>query len=192
MRLASFTYGGRPSWGLLDGNDILDIGSLTGSGIRQAIAAGLDEVLGPKGNAKRLPLDDIRLLPPIPDPARVICVGRNYLDHLAEGKNADIPAYPGLFLRFPSTLVGNGGPILHGPASDNLDYEGELAVIIGKPGRNIPRSDALAHIAGYSCFMDATMRDFQARYSATIGKNFPSTGGFGPWLTTADETGDPG
>ncbi|TWF47423.1 fumarylacetoacetate hydrolase family protein [Neorhizobium alkalisoli] len=192
MRFASFTHDGRQSFGLIDGDAILDLGSLTGSGLRQALAAGLDNALARKGEARRLPLDALTLLPPIPDPARIICVGRNYLDHLTEGKNADLPAYPGLFLRFASTLTGHRGPILHGPASDNLDYEGELAVIIGKPGRHIARADALGHVAGYSCFMDATMRDFQAKYSATIGKNFPSTGGFGPWLTTSDAVGDPG
>lgn len=191
MRFVSFTHDGRQSFGLIDGDAILDFGAITNANLRQAIAAGLDSVLARKGEARRLPLKAIEFLPPIPDPARIICVGRNYLDHLAEGKNADLPTYPGLFLRFASTLTGHQGPILHGPASDNLDYEGELAVIIGKPGRHISRAEALNHVIGYSCFMDATMRDFQAKHSATIGKNFPSTGGFGPWLTTADEVGDP-
>lgn len=192
MRFATFIHNGRQSFGLIDGSDVLDFGIVTSSGLRQAIATGLDTLLSRTGEARRLPLDAIRLLPPIPDPARIICVGRNYLDHLAEGRNADLPTYPGLFLRFASTLTGHESPILYGPASDKLDYEGELAVIIGKPGRHIKHTEALDHVAGYSCFMDATMRDFQAKYSATIGKNFPSTGGFGPFLTTADEVGDPG
>jgi 2-keto-4-pentenoate hydratase/2-oxohepta-3-ene-1,7-dioic acid hydratase in catechol pathway len=191
MRLASFVTGGRQSWGVVDGETLRDIGVSSGiATLRQALASNLDiaALIGPSPS---LPLSSARLLPPVPDPARIICIGRNYLDHLAEGKDVSLPQYPGLFLRFASTLVGHDAPILHGPASDNLDYEGELAVVIGRAGRTIDRSDALDHVLGYSCFMDGTMRDFQARYSATIGKNFPGTGGFGPWIVTVDEVGDP-
>lgn len=192
MRVASFRHDGRASWGPVEEGTIRDAGKNTGiATLREALAQDLD-IAAAAGSAPALALGALTLLPPVPEPARFICVGRNYLDHLAEGKNASLPKFPGLFLRFPSTLVGHGSPLLHGAASDNFDYEGELAIVIGRGGRNIAKEAALDHVYGYSCFMDGTMRDFQANYSATIGKNFPGTGGFGPWIVTAGEVGDPG
>ena len=143
--------------------------------------------------AKRLgagrPVDQsaISFLPPFPFPEKIICVGLNYRDHAAES-GFQAPSYPALFGRFPSSLIGHSAPIIRPTVSNDLDYEGELVAIIGKPGRNIPREHALEHVAGYSIFNDASVRDFQFKSAQwTIGKNFDATGAFGPLFVTADE-----
>ena len=133
-------------------------------------------------------ISEITLLPPIPEPGKIICVGLNYASHIAETGRKKDAQYPVIFTRFADTLVAHGAPILQPAQSTSLDYEGELALIIGKPGRNIPVAKAFEHIAGYSCFNDASVRDWQLHASQyTPGKNFPATGGFGPWMITADE-----
>ena len=133
-------------------------------------------------------LNDISFLPTIPKPAKIICVGLNYKSHRDEtglGKDSN---YPVIFSRFADTLVAHNEPIIQPLASTKLDYEGELAVIIGKSGRAIAEQDAFEHIAGYSCFNEASIRDWQRHASQYIpGKNFPATGGFGPYLVTPDE-----
>jgi acylpyruvate hydrolase len=127
------------------------------------------------------------LLPPLRRPEKVICVGLNYREHSAESGFKQ-PDYPTLFGRFNSSLIGDGAPIVRPRASIQLDFEGELVAIIGKPGRNIAASDALDHVVGYSIFNDASVRDFQFKSPQwTVGKNFDGTGAFGPCLVTADE-----
>jgi 2-keto-4-pentenoate hydratase/2-oxohepta-3-ene-1,7-dioic acid hydratase in catechol pathway len=129
----------------------------------------------------------LEYLPPLPFPEKIVCVGLNYTDHASES-GFEAPKYPALFGRFPSTLVGHGAPIVRPNVSDQLDYEGELVAIIGKPGRSIPVERALEHVAGYSIFNDASVRDYQFKSAQwTIGKNFDSTGGFGPVFVSADE-----
>ena len=129
----------------------------------------------------------IEYLPPFPSPEKIICAGLNYKDHAAES-GFEVPKYPALFGRFPSSLIGHGAPIVRPKVSDQLDYEGELVAIIGKPGRNIPKERALEHVAGYSIFNDASIRDYQFKTAQwMIGKNFDSTGAFGPVFVTADE-----
>ena len=129
----------------------------------------------------------IKYLPPLPFPEKIICFGLNYKDHASES-GFEAPKYPALFGRFPSSLIGHGAPIVRPRVSDQLDYEGELAVIIGKPGRNIPVERALEHVAGYSIFNDASIRDYQFKSAQwMIGKNFDSTGAFGPVFVSADE-----
>jgi 2-keto-4-pentenoate hydratase/2-oxohepta-3-ene-1,7-dioic acid hydratase in catechol pathway len=131
-------------------------------------------------------LSAIRLLPPVPVPPKILCVGLNYDDHLAES-GLKKPAYPEIFARFAMSLIAHQDPIRRPPESIALDYEAELAVVIGKPGRRIPKEQALDHVAGYSLFNDATVRDFQLRTPQwTMGKNFDGTGSFGPWLVTPD------
>lgn len=135
--------------------------------------------------------DRVVFLPPIPDPARMLCAGFNYRDHATEAA-AKVPDYPTFFVRFASSVVGHEAPLLKPRLSSMLDWEGELAVVIGRGGRHIARADALAHIAGYSCFGDHSVRDFQLHGTqATAGKNFDASGAWGPWLVTADEIGDP-
>jgi acylpyruvate hydrolase len=131
-------------------------------------------------------LNAVRLLPPVPAPPKILCVGLNYDDHLEES-GLKKPAYPEIFGRFATSLIAHQQPIRRPRESIALDYEAELAVVIGKPGRRIPRDQALDHVAGYSLFNDATIRDFQLRTPQwTIGKNFDGTGAFGPWLVTPD------
>ena len=131
-------------------------------------------------------LDAVRLLPPVPKPSKIICVGLNYDDHLEES-GLKKPVYPEIFARFATSLIAHGEPIRLPPESSTLDYEAELAVVIGRGGRRIQRDRALDHVAGYSLFNDATIRDFQLRTPQwTMGKNFDATGAFGPWLVTPD------
>jgi acylpyruvate hydrolase len=131
--------------------------------------------------------EGIVFLPPIQAPPKIICVGLNYLDHAKES-SFEAPTYPALFSRFNSTLVGHGEAIVRPRLSEQLDYEGELVVVIGKAGRHISAARALEHVAGYSIFNDASVRDYQFKSAQwTAGKNFDRTGGFGPSLVTADE-----
>lgn len=131
-------------------------------------------------------LNTVRVLPPVPAPPKILCVGLNYDDHLQES-GLKKPTYPEIFGRFATSLIAHREPILRPRESTQLDYEAELAVVIGKPGRRIAGERALDHVAGYSLFNDATLRDFQLRTPQwTMGKNFDGTGSFGPWLVTPD------
>jgi acylpyruvate hydrolase len=131
-------------------------------------------------------LNAVRILPPVPKPPKILCVGLNYDDHLEES-GLKKPVYPEIFARFATSLVAHGEPIRQPPESFTLDYEAELAVVIGRSARRIGRDRALDHVAGYSLFDDATIRDFQLRTPQwTMGKNFDATGAFGPWLVTPD------
>jgi acylpyruvate hydrolase len=151
-----------------------------GPGALKNAAAGL--VAGNK-----LDLASIEFLPPLRNPQKIICIGLNYVDHSVE-TGFKPPEYPAVFVRFNSTLVGHGAPIIRPKSSDQLDYEGELVAVIGKAGRHIAKSAALEHVAGYSLFNDASVRDFQFKSGQwTMGKNFDATGAFGPQFITADE-----
>jgi acylpyruvate hydrolase len=131
-------------------------------------------------------LNAVRILPPVPKPPKILCVGLNYDDHLAES-GLKKPVYPEIFARFATSLIAHLEPIRQPPESFTLDYEAELAVVIGRGGRRIARDRALDHVAGYSLFNDATIREFQLRTPQwTMGKNFDGTGSFGPWLVTPD------
>jgi 2-keto-4-pentenoate hydratase/2-oxohepta-3-ene-1,7-dioic acid hydratase in catechol pathway len=194
MKLASFRHGTKESYGVVIDGDIVDVGQALGSRyprLRAVIAADrLSEVK--KIAARRfptIPLDDVTLLPVIPDADKVFGIGRNYRAHVREMAD-DIPQHPRVFLKHMSALVGHGQPLVRPRVSANFDYEGELAVIIGRPGRHIDRTDALSHVAGYTCFNDGSLRDFQ-RHSLIAGKNFYRSGSIGPWIVTADEIGDP-
>lgn len=136
---------------------------------------------------KKIDAAAIQYLPPLRNPQKIVCIGLNYRDHSAE-TGFEPPEYPAVFVRFNSTLVGHGQPIVKPKSSDQLDYEGELAAVIGRPARHIPKSAALEHVAGYSLFNDASVRDFQFKSGQwTMGKNFDATGAFGPEFITADE-----
>lgn len=136
-------------------------------------------------------LAGVRLLPPVPNPEKCLCVARNYAAHAAE-TNRELPPYPSIFLRVPRSLVAEGEPILVPPVSDQVDWEGELALVIGKPGRMIATADSYRHVAGYSIFNDVSIRDYQMHTPQfTAGKNFDGSGPFGPALVTADELADP-
>ncbi|WP_299451618.1 fumarylacetoacetate hydrolase family protein [uncultured Pigmentiphaga sp.] len=135
----------------------------------------------------RVPLDKVRLLPPIPHPGKIICLGLNYADHAAEGGHAK-PAYPSFFMRGATSLIGHEAPLRRPRVSTKLDYEAELALVIGRRARHLTQSEALSAVAGYACFNDATLRDYQRKTPQwTIGKNFDGTGAFGPWLVPAGD-----
>lgn len=130
--------------------------------------------------------DQVMVLPPIPDPEKIVCIGLNYRDH-AEESGMALPEYPAMFTRFSSTLIGHGQPLIRPLQSEQFDFEGELAIIIGKPARHIDAGSALGHVAGYSVFNDASLRDYQKRSGQwTPGKNFDGTGPFGPVFASAD------
>jgi 2-keto-4-pentenoate hydratase/2-oxohepta-3-ene-1,7-dioic acid hydratase in catechol pathway len=193
MRFISFTHQGRASWGRTEGDRVHDLGAIAGApaDLKDAIAAGALASLA-SGDAPTLARGDVRLLPVIPNPAKILCVGHNYETHRQETGRAKV-AHPSIFTRFADTLTGADDPILLPKVSTSLDFEAELAVVIGKSGRDIADADAMDHIAGYACFNDASIRDWQWHTTQfTPGKNFPGTAPFGPELVTPDEIAELG
>jgi len=195
VKLVSFSASGRASYGVLVGDAIVDLGRRLGSAyptLRTALAAGALERAARDAEraAPDIALAQVTLLPPITDPDKIICAGRNYRAHAAEAGGAP-PENPQVFLRLVNTLVGHGQPMVRPLISGDFDYEGELALVIGKPGRHIAPEAALGHVFAYGCFNDGSIRDIQFKHSIAAGKNFHMTGGFGPWLVTADEIPDP-
>jgi 2-keto-4-pentenoate hydratase/2-oxohepta-3-ene-1,7-dioic acid hydratase in catechol pathway len=192
MKLASYLLDGRPSYGAVEGNGVIDLGRRIGAkyaDIRALITANaLEEAkraaAGQKPDAS---FDSLTHLPVIPNPDKIVCVGLNYEEHRVE-TNRDKTENPALFLRVPGSQVGHRQPMPRPRESKMFDYEGEIAVIIGAGGRRIAESDAWRHIAGYACYNDGSVRDWQ-RHTVqwTAGKNFQRTGPFGPWMVTADE-----
>jgi 2-keto-4-pentenoate hydratase/2-oxohepta-3-ene-1,7-dioic acid hydratase in catechol pathway len=191
MRLIAYELGGKRSLGAQLGEELVD---LTTAGLPAAAldllqlgTAGLDAARKAVKDARsRVPLSSISYLPPVV-PGKAIAVGLNYADHATEA-SFKVPTYPVLFHRFPSSWVGHAQPLLRPKVSEQFDYEGELAVIIGKPGRYIDKSAALNHVAGYSVFNDGSIRDYQFKSTQwMMGKNFDASGSFGPALVTADE-----
>jgi 5-carboxymethyl-2-hydroxymuconate isomerase len=191
MRFVSFERQGKRSWGAIQGEAIVDLRDRFPT-LRDAIAAdALDELKhAVEGAPATVPLAEIRYLPPIPYPEKIICVGVNYANRNAEYKDgSDLPKYPSLFLRTPGSFVGHNEPIIRPRESDQLDYEGEIALIIGKPGRRIAESDYWSHVAGLTCLNEGTIRDWvrHGKFNVTPGKNFDKTGSCGPWMVTRDE-----
>jgi 2-keto-4-pentenoate hydratase/2-oxohepta-3-ene-1,7-dioic acid hydratase in catechol pathway len=196
MKFASFKVNGATSWGLIDGNEAADLGAAVRDrfpDLKSAIAAGaLAEVAKAVGKAARYPLAKLTWLPVIPNPDKILCIGLNYENHRKETGREEVEN-PTVFGRFANSQTGHLANIIRPRVSTHLDYEGELALIIGKPGRYISRQDAWGHIAGYACYNEGSVRDFQRHTSQfTPGKNFPDTGAFGPWMVTPDEAGDLG
>lgn len=196
MRLASFYHHGRASYGVVTDAGVVDLGARLGDRhptLRSLLSAGDPVTLaGPfAGETPDLALGAVEWAPVIPDPEKVLCVGVNYHSHRVE-TGRDEAVYPTLFTRFANTLVGHGGALVRPRASTQLDFEGEMAVIIGRAGRHVPRERALEHVAGYACFNDASVRDWQRHTTQfTPGKNFVSTGSLGPWMVTSDALPDP-
>ena len=194
MRLASFKIGSSSTWGLIEGDDALDIGSVVKDrypDLKSAIAAdALAAVADAARDAKRYPTTAIQWLPVIPNPDKILCIGLNYETHRKETGRSEVEN-PTVFGRFANSQTGHLADIIRPKLSTHLDYEGELAIIIGKPGRHITQEDAWSHIAGYACYNEGSVRDFQRHtHQFTPGKNFPETGAFGPWMMTPDELGD--
>jgi 2-keto-4-pentenoate hydratase/2-oxohepta-3-ene-1,7-dioic acid hydratase in catechol pathway len=197
MKLVSFAVGGVPSFGVVKDQAIVDLGphfAAAGiTGLRQLLAADAVEEAHSIADrqAAGLALAAVTLLPPIPDPGKIICIGLNYHDHVAE-TGRTVTEHPSIFARFPESQVGHLQPIVKPLESEHFDYEGELALVIGRGGRRIPESAALAALAGYACYNEGSIRDWQRHTSQFIaGKTFARSGSFGPWLVTADEIPDP-
>lgn len=194
MKLASFTHNGAASWGTVTDGGIVEAGAeLRGRfpTLRDVLAAdAVAEVAGDANGRPTIPFDRIVFLPVIPNPDKIICAGVNYEEHRIE-TNRERTDHPTIFLRLAASQIGHDAPILLPPESVELDYEGEIAIIIGKAGRRIARRDAWSHIAGYAPYNDASIRDWQRHTGQwASGKNFPATGAFGPWMVTRDEIGD--
>lgn len=194
MKLATFRHGGRRSWGVLSGDEIADVGSFLGDrfgSVGAVLAAGaIEKIPAVLSKVAVIASDEVEWLPPIPDPGKILCIGLNYVSHREETGRA-ATEHPSVFTRFADTQVGHRASILRPRVSSALDYEGELAVVIGRAGRYVPLEDAMEHVAGYACYNDATLRDWQRHtIQFTPGKNFPGTGAFGPAIVTSDEIPD--
>jgi 2-keto-4-pentenoate hydratase/2-oxohepta-3-ene-1,7-dioic acid hydratase in catechol pathway len=193
MRLCSFSANGAASYGIVTSRGIVDLGRrFTEPTLRDFLSTGdMARATALADLAIDHALDDVRLDPVIPNPDKIICVGLNYHDHVQE-TGRTVTANPVLFARYAGSQVGHGQSLLKPLESDEFDYEGELAVIVGKGGRRIPAGRALDHVAGYACYNDGSVRDWQRHTSQFMpGKTFAATGGFGPWMVTSDEIPDP-
>ena len=190
MKFVSYEYSQGPSFGAIVGDGIVDLSDV-GPSLRAVLATGpLDNLQAVASKRKpTVALDHVVLLQVIPDASRIICVGRNYADHAKE-MGGEAPKNPQLFMRTVQSLVGHRQSVVCPSASSHYDYEGELAVVIGRGGRRIDPARALTHVAGYTCFLDGSVRDFQ-EHSFTAGKNFDSSGACGPWLVPAAQVPDP-
>lgn len=196
MRLMSFEVGGKKSFGAVDGDGVVDLFPKLGQKyaslreVLEADALGAAIQAGSESKADHA-LKDVTFLPVIPDPHKIVCVGLNYEDHRIE-TGREPTGYPVLFPRYANCQVGHGQPMVKPRNSDQFDYEGELAVIMGKAARHVSRENALKHVAGYACYNDGSVRDWQAHtHQFMPGKNFTATGAFGPWMVTTDEIPDP-
>lgn len=195
MKLISYHARGQDRYGAVVGNRVVDLHASFGQRAADLKAFLAADLAGEAANAvtaatATLPLSEVQLLPVIPNPGKIVCVGLNYGEHVREtGKQ--VTERPTLFLRVAESQVAHGEDIALPPESSKLDYEGEIAIVIGRPGRRIAEADAWQHIAGYACYNDGSLRDWQtATPQWTAGKNFWRTGGFGPWLVTRDEIAD--
>src|ERR1700758_2201263 len=192
MKLLSFAADGKDWFGALRDDGVVTLNDKVAQpNLRAALAAGAIDRM--RDIAQRAApdrkLSAVKFLPVIPRPEKILCAGINYRSHAAEMAR-ELPKQPSMFIRFADTLVGHGGELIRPRGSDNFDFEGELALVIGKGGRHIAAERALEHVAGYTCFVDGSVRDYQ-KFSVTSGKNFPSTGPLGPWIVTSDEITDP-
>ena len=195
MKLTSFRNSNRQSYGVVEGEIVKDVGSRLADkypDLKSAISgSAFKQLLDAARSAPALDLASLEFLPVIPNPTKIFCIGHNYEEHRLETGRPKTGS-PSVFIRFADSQVAHGQPVILPSSSTEFDFEGELAVIIGRGGRYIKKADALAHVAGYSCYNDVSVRDWQRHTSQfTPGKNFPSTGAFGPWMVTADEIPNP-
>ncbi|MGN7439790.1 fumarylacetoacetate hydrolase family protein [Pseudomonas lactis] len=196
MKIASFVYQSRSTYGIVKGDHVIDLESLKshlGADLKEAIARNRLSELGADAlkDLPRLALSEITFLPVIANPGKVLCIGINYATHVRE-TGRDMPTYPMIFTRFADSQTAHLQPIVRPTVSHKLDFEGELAVVIGKTARHVKPEDALDYVAGYACYNDGSVRDWQKHTIQFVpGKNFPATGGFGPWMVTSDEIVDP-
>lgn len=190
MRLLSFERDGRATFGARVGARVVDLGASYPdivTALREDALTGLAETAAKA--EPDLALADIVFRPVLGPPAKIICIGLNYMNHVRE-MNRKVPTVPSLFIKYHDAMAGHGQPVICPRISGDFDFEGELAVVIGKPGRYIAQDRAMDHVAGYTIVNDGSIRDWQA-HNVCAGKNFPNTSGFGPYFVTADEIPDP-
>ena len=195
MKITTYSANGVESFGVVTDTGIIDARPLAGGPLtlKEAINANALTLIE-EAAANKTPdhsLDEIEFLPVVPNPNKIFCVGLNYRSHVLEG-GRDLPEWPMIFTRFANSQVGHNQPMVKPSVSDRFDFEGEMAVIIGKTCRHVPETEALSVIAGYSCYNDGSIRDYQ-RHTSQFGpgKNFYQSGAFGPWMVTSDEIPDP-
>jgi len=191
MRFASYIVRGRPSYGAVLGDGVVDLRQRLGARYPALIdvlrAQALEEAQSASvGVRPDYPLSKIELLPPLPAPEKILCIGINYANRNADFDDPNVPKYPSMFFRAPSSLVGHEQPLVRPKVSEQLDYEGEIALVIGREGRHVPRERALAHIAGVTLCNEGTVRDWlrHGKFNVTQGKNFDASGSIGPWMAT--------
>jgi 2-keto-4-pentenoate hydratase/2-oxohepta-3-ene-1,7-dioic acid hydratase in catechol pathway len=194
MKLASYVADGKACFGVVTDDGVVTLNQRLGeryASLRDALTAdGLAEIRKAVDTAKPdHKRADVKWLPVIPNPEKILCAGINYRSHAAE-TGRELPKQPSMFIRLANTLTGHEGELIRPAVSQSFDFEGELAVVIGRGGRHIPVERALDHVAGYTCLVDGSVRDYQ-KFSVTSGKNFPGTGPLGPWIVTTDEIPDP-
>ena len=196
MKLVTYAHNNKITYGAVSGDGIVDLGARLGAGAPDMLSllrAGLLTRLDPDKDVTTDPdvaLTDVQLLRPVLFPEKIFCIGVNYMNRNAEYKDgSEAPKYPSVFVRSPDTLVGHGEKLRRPPESEQLDYEGEIAIIIGKEGRRIPEDQAESHIAGITCMNEGTIRDWlrHGKFNVTQGKNFERSGALGPWMVTSDE-----
>ena len=191
MKLSSYKTAQGESYGIVTAKGIVDLKRYLGNqypDLKSLVAGNaFSQAVQYAGAQADYQASDVTWLPVIPNPDKIVCVGLNYQEHVVE-TGRDNTEQPAIFLRLPESQVGHRQPIVRPRESKNLDFEAEIAVIIGKAGRRISQKDSWSHIAGYACYNDGSVRDWQRHtIQWTAGKNFPQTGGFGPWMVTADE-----
>ncbi len=194
VRFLSFKHSGKTSFGAVVGAGVVDLGQRFRAlgDLRDAIRSDTLQFLSSHASIAPIDyaLDEIEFLPTIPNPEKIICIGVNYANRHAEYRDGSLaPRYPSVFMRTRESLVGHEAPLLDPPESDQLDYEGEITVVVGKEGRRIPEAAAHEHVAGLTIMNEGCLRDFlrHAKFNVTQGKNFEKSGALGPWLVTADE-----
>ena len=196
VKLASFSSGGQPSWGVVAGDGVVDLGARLGGSVLQLLTAGLSwdalEELQDKHDPD-LALNDVELAPPVVCGSKIICVGVNYANRNAEYKdNTPDPEWPSLFMRAQESFTGSGQSLWRPPESEQLDYEGEIALVIGRRGHRIPQKEAMSYVSGYTLMNEGTIRDWvrHAKFNVTQGKNFSRIGSIGPWMVSPEDVGD--
>ena len=194
MKFISFIYENKNSFGIVKEDMVIDLTQYIDgvTDLREAIRKGKLNELSEMANLTEtgISLEEVRYLPTITNPEKIICIGVNYLDRNAEYKDdSELPKYPSVFMRTRESLVGHKEDILDPPESSQLDYEGEIVLIVGKDGRRIPMEQAKKHIAGTTIMNEGSIRDYlrHAKFNVTQGKNFAKSGSVGPWMVTADE-----